>query len=236
MGRALLRESLKSKDFKIVEIIDRDSLPHSFEGIPVSTKPNLIPDVFVDFTTSGATGKNCLKALELGTPFVTGTTALSSSDNKALKHASEAICVVSDSNMSLGITCVKSLIKNASELLKRDFDVEIIEKHHKHKLDSPSGTAMSLYDCLPELKPIFGREGNQVRSDSEVGIHAVRAGGIFGEHSVIFASDNEMIEIKHSLISRSALASGALFAAKFASTSEPGLFSMTEIWEQMNGM
>ena len=138
--------------------------------------------------------------------------------------------------MSLGINLLAELIRRACAVLGEGFDVEILEKHHRRKVDAPSGTAIMLADAASEALPydaeyIYERESRrQSRGDREIGISSIRGGTIVGEHSVIFAGTDEVIELKHTAFSRDVFANGALRAARFMSgVKEPGLYDMTDV-------
>ena len=138
-------------------------------------------------------------------------------------------------NMSLGINLLNSLLKKVAPLLYGNYDIEIIEKHHNQKVDSPSGTALLLADTIrdslkDETKYVYGREGHAKREENEIGIHAIRGGSIVGDHDVIFAGSGEIIELTHKAISREVFAVGALKACEFmASITEPGLYNMDDV-------
>lgn len=194
-------------------------------------------DVIIDFSNH-----SCIKNLvEYGvktrTPMVICTTGLDDDDKDLISKASETVAVLMSGNMSLGINLMLSLVQKAAQVLYGDFDVEIIEKHHNQKLDAPSGTALMIADAIsssideqPEYK--FGRHGkNDKRTPSEIGIHSIRGGAIVGEHEAIFAGAGEVIEIKHTALSRDVFAYGAIKAASFLYRKENGLYSMKEVIE-----
>ena len=137
--------------------------------------------------------------------------------------------------MSLGINLINSLLKKVAPLLYGNYDIEIVEKHHNQKVDSPSGTAILLADTIKdslkdETEYVYGREGHHKREQKEIGIHAIRGGGIVGDHDVIFAGTGEVIELSHKAISREVFAIGALKACEFMSkVSEPGLYNMDNV-------
>lgn len=137
--------------------------------------------------------------------------------------------------MSFGINLINSLLKKVTPLLYGNYDIEIVEKHHNQKVDAPSGTAIMLADSIKDsiedtTKYIYGREGNSKREENEIGIHAVRGGGIIGDHDVIFAGTGEVIELTHKAISREVFAVGALKACEYmASVTNPGLYDMSDV-------
>jgi 4-hydroxy-tetrahydrodipicolinate reductase len=191
-------------------------------------------DVIIDFSNPGSL-ENLLKyGTETETPIVIATTGLSAENMESIKKASEKIAVFQSGNTSLGINVLISLVKKAAAVLSESFDIEIIEKHHNKKIDAPSGTAYmianAINDELNNTKEfVYGREGVCKRSKNEIGIHAVRGGTIAGEHTVIFAGMDEIIEIKHTAMSKSILAQGAVKAAKYLVNQDKGLYNMDDL-------
>ena len=140
--------------------------------------------------------------------------------------------------MSIGVNLLIALSRKASEFLGLDYDVEIIEKHHRNKLDAPSGTALMIADAIVETREdtsyVYNRhDRREKRSSEEIGIHAVRGGSIIGEHEVIFAGKDEVITISHSAASRSLFAAGAIKAAEFIIGKEPKLYSMDDMLNEI---
>ena len=141
--------------------------------------------------------------------------------------------------MSLGVNLLIQLVRMAAKTLYGSFDIEIIEKHHNQKVDAPSGTALAIADAINaaiapnHLKYVYDRHSsNQKRTRDEVGIHAIRGGTITGEHTVLFAGNDELLEIKHTSLSRRLFAEGALKAATFLYGKEPGFYRMQDIFEE----
>ena len=167
--------------------------------------------------------------------YVIATTALDENQIDLIDKASEEIPVFRSANMSLGINVVSKMLKTAFPSLEEDFDTEIIEKHHNQKLDSPSGTALFLADAVnaaatEKKEYIFGRHGKNERCNpNEMGIHSVRGGSIPGQHTVVFAGPDEVIELSHTVYSRDVFAYGALKAARFLVTKTNGLYSMEDM-------
>ena len=175
-------------------------------------------------------------ALKTRTNAVICTTGLNDEINAKIDKASESIAVFRSANMSLGIGLLGSLIKQAAALLYEEgFDIEIIEKHHNKKTDAPSGTALMLADTVNgaldnRLEYIYSRNAvREERGRERLGIHALRGGTIVGEHSVIFAGLDEVIEIKHSALSKNLFGVGMLKAARFIAGKPPGLYSMDDM-------
>jgi 4-hydroxy-tetrahydrodipicolinate reductase len=138
--------------------------------------------------------------------------------------------------MSVGVSLIREVVRELSEKLGAGYDVEIVEAHHRNKVDAPSGTALLLARAAAEGRKkdldevaVYGREGRAPREEGEIGIHALRGGAVVGEHRVIFYSDGEEVEIAHRALSRRTFAAGALRAARFVAGAEPGLYSMRDV-------
>lgn len=162
------------------------------------------------------------------------TTGYSESVLKQIEDLSKKVPVVLASNTSIGVTILNKLVSQCAKAAGNSFDIEIFEAHHRNKVDSPSGTALSLCDSAIKGRAglkIAGADRNGKRQEQEIGFSVVRGGGIFGEHSVMFISENEKIELSHTALNRKVFAEGALFAANWlsASTPKPGLYSMEDI-------
>lgn len=196
---------------------------------------NVDVDVVLDFSHYSAITTLLDYCVDKKLPVVIATTSLGSSEEAAVMCASELIPVFYSFNMSLGINAIAEMFSKLVPILEKDFDIEIIEKHHNKKKDSPSGTALLLADAVSEncenkKKYIFGRHGKEDnRTRDIIGIHSIRGGTIPGEHSVIFAGEDEIIEIKHTALSRNIFAKGAVKAASFIVEQPKGLFSMREL-------
>lgn len=169
------------------------------------------------------------------TPLVMATTGLSDEQKAEIAELSKEVAVFYSANMSLGVNLLISLVKKAAEVLGDSFDIEITEKHHNLKIDAPSGTALMIADEISSSlkeKPEYVYDRHSVRkrrSKREIGIHSVRGGTIVGEHEVIFAGNDEIIEIKHTAASKEIFASGSIKAAKFLKGRKPGLYDMNDI-------
>lgn len=162
---------------------------------------------------------------------VLGTTGYHPEQIEKIKVLAETVPVVYTANFSLGITVFQQILKLITPVLRDTFEIELMEKHHKMKLDAPSGTAKMLLEALEdgkEYNKIYGREGIGKRGE-EIGIHSVRGGTIAGEHTVLFAGDDEILEITHRAGSNKIFASGAILAAQFAARQAPGLYDMNEV-------
>ena len=194
-------------------------------------------DVFIDFTTPVATIAHLKVLADAKKPVVIGTTGFDGNEMFEIEQAAKKTAVAMSSNYSIGINVMWKILKEATKALKADYDIDIVEAHHRMKKDAPSGTALTTAEIIlkekgldPASNIVFGRQGrNLERSRDEIGIFAVRAGGIIGEHTVTFGSMGDKLEISHTAFSREALAMGALKAAAFISGRAPKLYTMTEI-------
>ena len=188
-------------------------------------------DVVIDFSNPANLEMLSEYCTENNCPAVIATTGYTAEQTAQIGELAEQIPVVFSANYSLGINIMKRVISEITPLLEDAFDIEIVEKHHNRKLDAPSGTAKMLLAAADEsdaYEHVFGRVGNRKRG-REIGVHAVREGTIAGEHTVIYAGEDEILEIKHTAGSKKIFASGALKAAGFAADAEPGLYSMEDV-------
>ena len=196
-------------------------------------------DVMIDFSSAASTLETVQKAACWGNATVVGTTGLSQEARALIMEASADTPIVMAPNMSLGVNLLFFLAREAASKLKeKGFDVEIVERHHRLKKDAPSGTALRLGECVAEgfdwdfgETSIFGREGNTPtpRPKKEIGLHAIRAGDIVGDHTVLFAAHGETVELSHRATSRNSFAIGALRAAKWVQGKGPGLYDMGDV-------
>jgi 4-hydroxy-tetrahydrodipicolinate reductase len=194
-------------------------------------------DVVIDFTAPQATLGTLKTVVAHKKRMVIGTTGLSAVEEKEIATAAQSIPVVFAPNMSLGVNLLFKLSRMVAEVLSDEYDVEIVEAHHKHKKDAPSGTALELARQVAagrkvelEKKALYGREGMcGAREKGSIGIHAVRGGDVVGEHTVSFLADGERIELTHKASSREAFAKGSLVAAEYIATKNKGLYSMQDV-------
>ena len=194
-------------------------------------------DVLIDFTTPALTVSNVAFCAAHNKAIVIGTTGLNDDEKAALADAAQKTSIVFAPNMSVGVTLTLKLLSLAAEILGDDYDVEVIEAHHRHKVDSPSGTALRMGEVVAEalgrdLKEcaVYGREGQiGPRTQKEIGFETIRAGDVVGEHSVWFATEGERIEIAHKASSRMTFAKGAVRAAGWLSGQGNGLFDMQDV-------
>lgn len=196
-------------------------------------------DVVIDFSHPDNLSGLLEYAKKMGTPLVIATTGLSEEQKNEMKKAAEHVPIFFSANMSLGVNLLIELAQKATKVLADQFDIEIIEKHHNQKIDAPSGTALaiadSINDVLTERKEyVYDRHAvRKKRSKNEIGIHAVRGGTIVGEHEVIFAGKDEVIELKHQAMSKEIFAVGAVAAAKYLIGKAPGMYSMRDLVAEM---
>lgn len=191
-------------------------------------------DVVIDFSHHSALDSVLNYCLKTKTPLVIATTGYNNEELEKIYDASKAIPLLHSYNMSLGVNVLLRLVKEASKILNT-FDIEVIEKHHNKKVDAPSGTAImianAIKEVLPNIENNYGRYGrNTKRNENEIGIHAIRGGTIVGEHNVIFAGHDEVIEIKHTAQSKDIFAKGSIVAAKFIVNQNPGYYNMDDIF------
>ena len=194
-------------------------------------------DGILDFTVPAATIANVAIAAERGIVHVVGTTGLSASDNAVIKSVTSRAIVVQSGNMSLGVNLLAALVKRVAQSLDESFDIEILEMHHKAKIDAPSGTALMLGQAAAagrgislEERSARGRDGvTGARRAGDIGFASLRGGSVTGDHSVIFAGPMERIELTHRAEDRTMFAQGAIKAALWARHQKPGLYSMTDV-------
>ena len=193
-------------------------------------------DAVIDFSNAGAVDGLLDWCAEKGVPVVLCSTGLSDAQLAKVEEASKKVAVLKSANMSLGINTLMDLLQKAVKVFApAGFDVEIVEKHHNQKLDAPSGTAIALADSINEAMDgqyeyVYDRSDRRQKRDAkELGISAVRGGTIVGEHEVIFAGTDEVIEFKHTAYSRAVFGKGAVQAAKFLKGREPGYYTMQDV-------
>ncbi len=194
-------------------------------------------DGILDFTVPGATIANVAIAAERRLVHIIGTTGLSASDDAVIKSVTSRAIVVKSGNMSLGVNLLAALVKRVAQSLDHDFDIEILEMHHRAKIDAPSGTALMLGEAAAAGRQIAldqhsarGRDGQTgARRAGDIGFASLRGGTVTGDHSVIFAGAMERIELTHRAEDRTMFAQGAIKAALWARDQKPGLYSMADV-------
>jgi len=194
-------------------------------------------DAVLDFSVPAALAHHAALAAQAETAYVVGTTGLEPAHFEALRKAAQHAPVVQSFNMSLGVNILAGLTRQVAAMLGSDWDIEIVEMHHRMKIDAPSGTALLLGEQAAKGRGVAladvadrGRDGiTGARKPGHIGFAALRGGNVAGEHSVIFAADNERIELSHKATDRSIFARGAVRAALWAHGQPPGLYSMTDV-------
>ena len=191
-------------------------------------------DVVIDFSTAAAVPSLLHTAMRAKVPVVSGTTRLDATCERLLSDAARVIPVLWSPNTSIGVHVLAAIAAYAARHLGPAFDVEIVETHHRAKVDAPSGTATRLADAIREaregLEPVFGREGNVgPRAAGEIGVFAVRGGDVVGDHTVHLLGPGERLELTHRATSRDLFARGALRAARFLAGKPPGRYSMADV-------
>ena len=237
MGQVITGIVKEDKDAEIVAGIDLNDCRDN--GYPVFTDIwacDVQADAVIDFCTAKATDTLLEYCEKRQIPVVLCTTGLTDEQIKKVEETSKHVAVLKSANMSLGINLLMKRLKKAPQTLAAaGFDMEIVEKHHRLKVDAPSGTALALADSLNEgldnaYHYTFDRsQRREQRDDKEIGISAVRGGTIVGEHDVIFAGDDEVITFQHTAYSKKLFAKGAIQAAKFLKGKEPGWYQMSDV-------
>ena len=251
MGKALIKLIYKQEIFNLC---NSTCLPNQAEvgidlGILVGNNPinkflsdDLLSlyqstDVIIDFTSPEASMVHAKGAFEKNIAIVIGTTGFSKKQENILKEYSKKIPIICSANFSIGITMLSSLVSETTKKLGLDWDIEILEMHHKYKVDAPSGTALMLAESAANarninLTDVKASARNGIvgkRKDGEIGFAVLRGGDVVGEHSVIFSNDGERIELVHKATDRSIFALGAIRAAKWASFAKPGFYSLSDV-------
>jgi len=236
MGQVVSRMCAEREDCSVVAGFDLDT--EKKNGYPVYADPMEYQgpaDVVVDFSHPAALPALLAWCCRREIPLVVCTTGHSEEQLNGIREAAKHIPVFRSGNMSVGINLLAVLLKKAAAVLGDSFDVEIVERHHRMKLDAPSGTALMLADAVASALPheteyVYERQSvRRPRGAKEIGISAIRGGTIVGEHEVIFAGTDEVIEFRHSALSREVFANGAVTAARYIATvKKPGLYDMND--------
>lgn len=237
MGQMITSIAAEDPEIEIVagiDIVDREGNPypvfHSIDECDVKA------DVIIDFGNPNAIDKLLDYCESTKTAVVLCTTGLSTEQLERIEKVSNKCAVLKSANMSVGINLISKILKDNSKVLKdAGFDIEIVEKHHRMKLDAPSGTALALADAVKEglnedVEYVFDRSTRRMkRPDDEIGISAVRGGSIVGDHDVIFAGTDEVITFSHTAYSRAVFAKGAIAAAKFIYDKRADYYTMSDV-------
>ena len=237
MGRMITEIVKNEEDTVIAAGVDKfTGIPNDYPVFEKITQCDVGVDVVIDFSNAGAVDELLDYCVKKSLPVVLCTTGLSDEQLKKVDECSEKIAVLKSANMSMGINLLLKLLKDAAKVLApAGYDIELVEKHHNQKLDAPSGTALALADSINEAmgneyEYVYDRSQVRKKRDAkEIGISAVRAGTIVGEHEVIFAGTDEVIEFKHTAYSRSVFAKGAVEAGKFLAGQPAGMYDMGDV-------
>lgn len=237
MGQVI--SQLVEKDPEIEIVAGLDIVDNGKNSYPVFTDMNACQveaDVIIDFSSAKAADALLAYSAQRQIPLVLCTTGLSAEQLEKVEETAKKVAVLRSANMSLGINTLMKLLKDAARVLAgAGFDVEVVEKHHRLKLDAPSGTALALADSVNEAmgnayEYVYDRsQRREQRPDKEIGISAVRGGTIVGEHEVIFAGPDEVIEFKHTAHSKTVFGKGAVEAAKFLAGKPAGKYDMSDV-------
>ncbi len=250
MGRALIEAVSQAADLRLKAALERpDSEFLGKDAGELIGSPNGVMiagdieaglegcDVLVDFTRPEGTLRHLAACMRHGVRMVIGTTGFEADQKLRIQEAAKRIAIVMAPNMSVGVNLVFRLLETAATVLAEGYDIEIIEAHHRHKVDAPSGTALRMGEVIAralkrDLKScaVYGREGvTGERKASTIGFATVRGGDIVGDHTALFAGAGERVEITHKASSRATFALGALRAARFVAAREHGLFDMQDV-------
>jgi 4-hydroxy-tetrahydrodipicolinate reductase len=251
MGRMLVAETMVTVSVTLIGGTEHGESP--LLGIDVATLSGLDPcglsvssdtdalfaaaDVVIDFTLPQATVAHAQAAAKHGTALVVGTTGLGRDEQVAVEKASASVAVVQAANYSVGVNLLSGLTTQVAGILEQDYDIEIVEMHHRHKVDAPSGTALALGQAAADGRGVDlesvserVRDGHTgARMPGDIGFATLRGGDVVGEHTVIFAADGERIELTHKASNRSVFARGAVRSAGWCAGKEAGLYSMRDV-------
>jgi len=247
MGRRLVALIAESGDMTLAGAIEapgtagagkplKTLVPEAPDGVILTDRYSGGADIVIDFSSHGAAAKLAEALVPFRTPVVIGTTGLTRDEARAIDEASHQIPILVSPNMSVGANVLFEAAARMAKALGADFDVEIIEAHHRFKKDAPSGTALEAARRIAEARGlsdkdfVYGRQGETgARPPDTIAIHAVRAGDIVGDHTVLFSCLGERLELKHQAHTRDAFARGALRAARWLVGQEPGKYSMKDV-------
>jgi len=247
MGSEIILLALEDKELRVAAALEYHAHPQigadigaalgrGTLGLAVSHTLAAEADVLIDFTDPAASMEALWICQDRKMAMVIGTTGHTTEQKASIEDVAETIPIVLAPNMSVGVTVLFELVRRAAQLLDERYDVEIIEAHHRFKKDAPSGTAKGLVEAIVDgrksegAKVVYGRAGAVgERGQGEIGVHAVRAGDIVGDHTVMFARTGERVELTHRAHSRQGFARGAIRAAKFVFGKRPGLYTMRDV-------
>lgn len=237
MGQMITRIISEDSEIEVVAGIDQsDHIKNSYPVFKNLSECNVTADVIIDFSVASAVDELLDYCVEKQLPCVLCTTGLSDAQLAHMEEASKKVAILKSANMSLGVNLLLIMLKEAAQvLLPYGFDVEIVEKHHNLKVDSPSGTALALADTINEefnneYEYVYDRsQTRKKRTDKEIGISSVRGGTIVGDHDVIFAGEDEVITFSHRAYSKALFGKGAVQAAKFLRGKPAGKYDMHDV-------
>ena len=250
MGKMLIEAVLNSPDAQLVGALEHDSCPLIGEdvgaflgkktGVAITadiTKALSDAEFLIDFTRPEGTMAHLAVAQKTGSKMIIGTTGLSPEQIDGLKKASANLAIVFAPNMSVGVNATFKLLEIAAKMLNEGYDIEIIEAHHRHKVDAPSGTALRMGEVIADALgeklddvAVYAREGHTgERKAGSIGFATIRGGDIVGDHTVLFAGEGERIEISHKSSSRQSYAQGSLRAARYLQNQSSGLHDMQDV-------
>ena len=250
MGKMLIEAVLNCTDAELVGALEHESCPLLGEdagaflgkktGVVITsdiTKALSSAEFLIDFTRPEGTMAHLAVAQKTGSKMIIGTTGLSSEQIDNLKKASANLAIVFAPNMSVGVNATFKLLEIAAKMLNEGYDIEIVEAHHRHKVDAPSGTALRMGEVIADALgeklgdvAVYAREGHTgERKAGSIGFATIRGGDIVGDHTVLFAGEGERIEISHKSSSRQSYAQGSLRAARFLQAQGSGLYDMQDV-------
>jgi len=241
MGKVVNEIAKKDNNFSVVAGVDNSLKKAEFPIYKdiIDVKEDI--DVVIDFSSTLSLPGIIEYGKKNKIPLVLATTGYNDDELEMIEEASQFIPIFKTANMSYGVNIFAKILKEITPLLEEDYDIEIIEKHHNKKIDSPSGTANMLKDIISsklenKQEYVYGRVGNNTkRKKNEIGIHAVRGGTISGEHIVLFAGEEEVLEIKHTAHSKRLFAKGALKASSYIVIKEKGIYNMDNLINEIGG-
>jgi 4-hydroxy-tetrahydrodipicolinate reductase len=237
MGRKVAIKIRQQKDMKLVGVVSyqfEEKAPEAMYHTLQEVTENI--DMIIDFSHPNNLNDILTFAKEKKAKVVLATTGYSEEQLQQIAEAAKETAIFQSFNTSLGIQIVTKILREVvSEIYQNNFDIEILEKHHKQKIDAPSGTAKLLYEVIkeeiPEVEPVLDRtQLHQKREHHEVGLQAIRGGTIFGEHAIYFAGDDEIIEIKHTALSKDVFVQGAIHAARMLQEKAVGLYTLKTLY------
>ena len=235
MGRTLIEAVMADRELELavaLEVAGSPAVGSEIGKTKITSDAGMVAlaDVLIDFTRPEGT----VAHLKHARAMVIGTTGFSDAQRSLVAEAAKRIPIVMAANFAVGVNATYKLAETAAQILGDDYDVEIVEAHHRNKVDAPSGTALHLGQAVAQalkrpLQGVHGRKGDRERTAKEIGFHSIRGGDIVGEHTVIFAGKGERVEVTVRSQSRATYAAGALRAAKFLREKKPGLYSMADV-------